>query len=178
MPKNALPGIFRAPQYSLPKSSSLRDTGNLARTKIPGFSVRNHCESDQPPRVHPTAVVSDSARLGAGVSIGPFCVIDNGVEIGDGCVLGPHVTIFSGTTLGKDCRIHAGGVLGDLPQDQAFRDAVTFVHIGARSIIRECATVHRGTKPGTTTAIGDDCLPTVEAQSRPPAKAETPTSAG
>jgi len=102
--------------------------------------------------------VSASARLGAGVSIGPFGVIENDVEIGDGCILGPHVTILSGTTLGKECRVHAGAVLGDLPQDQAFRDAVTFVHIGDRSVIRECATVHRGTKPGTITAIGDDCL--------------------
>jgi len=102
--------------------------------------------------------VCASARLGAGVSIGPFCVIQSGVEIGDGCALGPHVTIFSGTTLGKDCRIHAGAVLGDLPQDQAFRDAITFVRIGDRSVIRECATVHRGTKPGTVTAIGEDCL--------------------
>ncbi|MGQ0633291.1 MAG: acyl-ACP--UDP-N-acetylglucosamine O-acyltransferase [Planctomycetaceae bacterium] len=108
--------------------------------------------------VHPTATVSSRAQIGADVTIGPHCVIEEDVEIGAGCHLGPHVVVLRHTTLGAGSRIHAGAVLGDLPQDQAYRDAVSHVKIGARSVIREYVTIHRGTKPGTTTEIGEDCL--------------------
>jgi UDP-N-acetylglucosamine acyltransferase len=114
---------------------------------------------DQPPRIHPTAVVSRNARLGTGVVVGPFCVVDDAVEIGAGTILGPHVTVLPFTTLGSGCRVHAGAVLGDLPQDQAYQSGtVSGVRIGDRCVIRECATIHRGTKPGTLTEIGDECL--------------------
>lgn len=58
--------------------------------------------------VHPTAVVSPSARLGERVSIGPLCVIGDDVEIGAGTVLHPHVTIYPGATIGPDCVLHSG----------------------------------------------------------------------
>lgn len=120
--------------------------------------MRVHSENSEPRRIHPSAVISPAADLGAGVSVGPFCVIEDDVALGDGCVLGPHVAILSGTSLGRNCRVHAGAVLGDLPQDQAFRDAATFVRIGANCVFRECVTVHRGTLEGTTTEIGEGCL--------------------
>jgi len=109
-------------------------------------------------RIHPTAVVSSKARIAEGVSIGPFCVIDDHVEIGAGSVLGPHVTILAYTTLGENCRVHAGAVLGDLPQDQRFGGAVSFSRIGAGCVIREGVTVHRGTEPDSATIVGDSCL--------------------
>ncbi len=114
--------------------------------------------ADGPAAIHPTAVVSAKARLGAGVSIGPFCVVERDVEIGAGTTLGPHATILPFTTLGAGCRVHSGAVLGDLPQDLRFRDAVSYVQIGAGCVIREGVTVHRGTEPETATVIGDGCL--------------------
>ncbi|MGE5195115.1 MAG: acyl-ACP--UDP-N-acetylglucosamine O-acyltransferase [Deltaproteobacteria bacterium] len=113
---------------------------------------------EKPPVIHPTAVVSPKARLGDGVSIGPFCVVEDDVEIGAGTAVGPHVTILRFTTLGPACRVHSGAVLGDLPQDQRFRDAVSYVRIGAGCVIREGATVHRGTEPGSATVVGDGSL--------------------
>lgn len=109
-------------------------------------------------RIHPTATVSSQARVGAGSVIGPHCVIDADVEIGAGCVLGPHVVVLPHTTLGSGCRLHAGAVLGDLPQDQAYRDTRSYVRIGSQCVIREHVTVHRGTKPDTCTEVGDHCL--------------------
>ena len=111
-----------------------------------------------PALIHSTAVVSSNARLGEGVSIGPFCVIDDEVEIGAGTVLGPHVTILPFTTLGAECRVHAGAVLGDLPQDQRYGGAVSSVRIGAGCVIREGVTVHRGTESDSATIVGDNCL--------------------
>ena len=36
--------------------------------------------------IHPSAIISNSARLGENVTIGPYCVIGDEVEIGDGSV--------------------------------------------------------------------------------------------
>jgi UDP-N-acetylglucosamine acyltransferase len=47
-------------------------------------------------------------------------------------------------------------VLGHLPQDLAFKGGTTYTKIGSRNTIREYVTVHRGTKEGSSTQIGDD----------------------
>ncbi|MDI6774634.1 MAG: acyl-ACP--UDP-N-acetylglucosamine O-acyltransferase [Verrucomicrobiota bacterium] len=104
------------------------------------------------------ALIDPAAKLGNNVAIGPFAVIERDVEIGDGCVIGPHASILRHTTMGPGCRVHAGAVIGDVPQDTAFRDVESFVRIGANCVIREGVTIHRGTKPGTATEIGDGCF--------------------
>jgi UDP-3-O-[3-hydroxymyristoyl] glucosamine N-acyltransferase len=80
--------------------------------------------------VRASAVVHPSARLGAGVTVEEFavieqdaeiaegtrigagCVIRRGVKIGKRCELYSNVTIYSGTTLGDRIIVHAGAVLG------------------------------------------------------------------
>lgn len=47
--------------------------------------------------IHATAVVEDGAQLGAGVSIGPYCVVGRDVSLGDGVVLHSHVVIAGRT---------------------------------------------------------------------------------
>lgn len=108
--------------------------------------------------IHATAVVDKGARLGSNVSIGPFACVEKNTVIGDGAVLGPHVVIFQHTTIGAGCKIHAGVVIGDLPQDLSFKETESHVRIGAGCTIREGVTIHRGTKPGTTTEIGNECF--------------------
>ncbi|MFH1477894.1 MAG: acyl-ACP--UDP-N-acetylglucosamine O-acyltransferase [Verrucomicrobiota bacterium] len=108
--------------------------------------------------IHPTAIVNSKVELGLNVTIGPFCVIDADVKIGDNVHIGPHVVILPYTTLGAGCTIHAHAVLGDLPQDMAFKtDVVSYVRIGADCTIREGVTIHRGTKPETETTVGAGC---------------------
>lgn len=108
--------------------------------------------------IHKTATIDKKAVIGSDVSIGPYSYIEGGVVIGDGCVIGPHVSIFKHTTIGDGCEVHAGAVLGDTPQDVGFGGDESYVRIGARCIIREGVTVHRGTKPGTITQTGDSCF--------------------
>jgi len=108
--------------------------------------------------IHPTAVVDPGAVIGAGVTIGPFAFVDRDTRIGDGCVIGPHSVILRYTSLGPNCRVHSCAVLGDLPQDLAFKDEASFVKIGANCVFREGVTIHRGTKPGTATVVDDQCF--------------------
>lgn len=109
--------------------------------------------------IHPTALVESDAQIGSNVDIGPFSYVANHVTLGDDCHLGPHVTILPHTTLGTGCQVHAGAVLGDLPQDLAFQpNTVSYVQIGQRCVLREGVTVHRGTHANTVTQVGDDCL--------------------
>jgi len=108
--------------------------------------------------IHKTAIIDVAAELGKDVSVAPFAYIEGNVRIGDNCVIGPHASVLRYTTLGEKCIVHAGAVLGDLPQDLAFSGCDSFVKIGANCVIREGVTVHRGTKPGTTTEIGDNCF--------------------
>jgi UDP-N-acetylglucosamine acyltransferase len=109
-------------------------------------------------RFHNTAVVEDGAEIGTDVSVGPFSFIEAGARIGDRCLIGPHVTVYGQVSVGADCRVHAGATLGDLPQDYGFKDCESRVTIGSGCLIREGVTIHRGTKPGTQTTVGDNCF--------------------
>ncbi len=109
--------------------------------------------------IHPTAIIDPSARLGANVSVGAYSIVGPRVEIGDQSVLHPHVVIYSGVKMGKANTIHAGAVIGDVPQDLSFLTSTnSFVCIGDRNTIRENVTIHRGSKESSVTNIGNDCF--------------------
>ncbi|HUG92842.1 MAG TPA: acyl-ACP--UDP-N-acetylglucosamine O-acyltransferase [Planctomycetaceae bacterium] len=107
--------------------------------------------------IHATAVVDPEARIHPAANIGPHVVIDGPVTIGPDCVVSPFAVILGHTELGAGCRVHSHAVVGDLPQDRAFGGGVSFCRIGAGTIIREGATVHRGTAPESATIIGERC---------------------
>lgn len=108
--------------------------------------------------VHATAVVDASAQLADDVSVGPFAVIGPDVVIGPRSRIGPHVFVERNTTIGADCRIHAGAVLGSDPQDLKFDGEHTRLTIGDDTVIREYATLNRGTAARGRTQIGSHCL--------------------
>ena len=82
------------------------------------------------PGVHPTAIVDPSVKLGAGVHIGAYTIVEKGSEIDDGAVIEaqvfigencrvgaathiyPQVTLREGTIVGKGCILHCGVRLG------------------------------------------------------------------
>lgn len=108
--------------------------------------------------IHPTSAIESGAKIGKNVSIGPFCYIRHDVEIGDNCILDAHVTLLPYTSIGQNCHLHSNVVIGDLPQDVGFKDEPSYVRIGNNCTLREGVTIHRGTKAGTKTIVGDDCL--------------------
>ena len=108
--------------------------------------------------IHKTAIIDKSAELGNDIDVGPFTVIEADVTIGDGTVIGPNVSIRPYTSIGPRCSVHAGAVLGGVPQDVNFQGGKSFVTIGANCQIREGVTINRGTQTDSVTEIGDDCF--------------------
>src|SRR5207302_378791 len=83
-----------------------------------------------PAGISPRAAISATAKLGDGVSVGPFSTIaddvvlgdgvivfqnvsiESGSVIGDGTVIYPQMSIYEGSIIGKRCIIHSGTVIG------------------------------------------------------------------
>ena len=109
--------------------------------------------------IHATAVVDPSAKLGTNVEIGPFCVIGPDVELGDGVVVHSHAVITGRTTLGPECKVFPFASIGQAPQDVKFHGEPSTLTIGAKTIIREHATLNPGTEGGhMSTKVGSNCL--------------------
>jgi UDP-N-acetylglucosamine acyltransferase len=108
--------------------------------------------------IHPSAVVSERARLGAGVVVGPGAVVEDEVTIGDRTEVRAHAVVKRFTVLGADNAVHEGAVLGGEPQDVAFGGEKTGLEIGDGNRIREGVTIHRATRPGAVTRVGSECF--------------------
>lgn len=116
-------------------------------------------EHDVPARalIDPTACVAPAARLGGGVRVGPFAVIEDDVEIGAGCEIAAHAVIKRHTRMGPDNRIGEHAVIGGVPQDLAFRGQRSYLVIGAGNVIREGATLNRSSREDEATTVGNRC---------------------
>ncbi len=107
--------------------------------------------------IHPTAQVHRGARLGQGVSIGAFTIVDEHVEIGDGTHIGHHCVVTGHTRIGRDNRIFHFVSLGEAPQDKKYGAEPTRLEIGDRNTIREFGTFNRGTvQDAGVTHLGND----------------------
>ncbi len=108
---------------------------------------------------HPTAIVADGAKLGAGVEIGPYCVIGGEVELSDGVVLHSHVVVAGHTRIGPRTQVFPFASLGHRPQDLKYGGETSELVIGADNMIREHVTMNPGTEGGgLLTKVGDHCL--------------------
>ena len=104
-------------------------------------------------------VIDSSAKIGKDVTIGPWTIIGPEVEIGDGCDIASHVVIKSHTRLGKNNRIFQFASVGEDPSDKKYHGEVSWLEMGDNNIVREGATLHRGTESGGgITRIGSDNL--------------------
>ncbi|MCD6308761.1 MAG: acyl-ACP--UDP-N-acetylglucosamine O-acyltransferase [Candidatus Latescibacteria bacterium] len=108
--------------------------------------------------IHPTAIIDDDAGIAGDVGIGPYAVVESNVVIGRGTMVGASAFIGRGTQLGEDIRVFPHAVVGTVPQDLKFGGEETTLEIGDRTVVREFATLNRGTHARGKTTVGSDCL--------------------
>jgi len=112
-----------------------------------------------PAKIHPSAVVSDGARIGRDCYIGPYTVVGPQVELGDEVRLDSHCVIDGKTIIGAGSHVYPFVSIGLAPQDLKYKGEPAKTRVGQRNQIREFVTIHRGSAGGgMLTQIGDDCL--------------------
>ena len=106
--------------------------------------------------IHPTAIVEKGAKLGKGCVVGPGAILGAEVELGEGCVVGPKAVLEGRVVMGAKKSDWGGGSdWGGAARHRIFRGAKSGVMVGDGNIFREYVTIHRGTKEGTDTVIGN-----------------------
>lgn len=95
--------------------------------------------------IHPTAIIDASAHIDADVFIGPYCTIGPNVTIASGTKLHSHVVVSGHTKIGKGNEIFQFASIGEVCQDLKYKGEETWLEIGDHNIIREHASLHRGT---------------------------------
>ncbi len=108
--------------------------------------------------IHPTAVIDKQAQIASSADIGPFAVIEGPVKIGEETRVFPHAFINGWTEIGDRCQIHPSAVVGHFPQDFNYKGDRSYLRIGSGTIIREGASIHRGTQPESWTILGENCF--------------------
>ena len=110
--------------------------------------------------IHPTALISDKAKIADDVEVGAYSIIGDNVEIGSGTRIDSHVVVSGPTIIGKDNHIYQFASIGDDPQDKKYADEPTRLIMGDRNTIREFCTISRGTTQdvGDTTIANDNWI--------------------
>lgn len=107
--------------------------------------------------IHPSAIVSENAKIGDDVIIGPFAIIEEGTEIGARTRVDAHAQVRRGSIIGEDNVIGSGALVGADPQFKGFDSSIqSGTRMGHRNVIREYVTIHRSIEEGTSTILGDE----------------------
>ena len=106
----------------------------------------------------PLAYIHPEAKIARNVVIEPFTTIHKDVEIGDGTWIGSNVTIMEGARIWKNVKIFPGAVISCTPSDLKYNGEYTTCVIKDNAVIRECATISRGTTDKFTTEVGENTL--------------------
>ncbi len=106
--------ITNHPKLAFARAAQLfREDTRAAQTVIhPSAVVHESASLGAGVQVQANAVIGEGAQVGAHTRIGSGCAIGAGVKIGANCDLYPNVTIYPQTTIGDRVIIHAGAVLG------------------------------------------------------------------
>jgi len=109
-------------------------------------------------RIHPTALIDESAEIGEGVEIGAQAIVGEGCKVGDGSILSARAVLERNVILGCGVKVGVGTVLGGDPQDLKYKGEHTTVEIGDGTTIREYTTINRGTTQSYKTTVGKGCF--------------------
>ncbi len=81
------------------------DNPSLAFAKVVNLAAPNDVK--HPEGTHPSAIISDKAKLGKGVAIGAYSIVEDGVEIGDNTIIYGGCYVGRNTKIGKKCLIYS-----------------------------------------------------------------------
>ncbi len=121
--------VLVAPEHApmCPVAALVDPNPYLAYARIAGLLCP---EAGAEPGIHPTAVVSASARIDPSANVGPLAVIEDDADIGERASVGPgcvvqrgaavgadtrlisRVNVYAGVKIGRRCIVHAGAVIG------------------------------------------------------------------
>jgi UDP-N-acetylglucosamine acyltransferase len=106
-------------------------------------------------QIHPTAIVDQSAEIGAETVIGPYCVIGAQVVLGANCWLQHHVTLAGPMHAGDGNKFYAYCSIGQQTQDLKYKGEPTYLEVGDENTFREFVTVNRSTTAEGKTRVGN-----------------------
>ncbi len=106
-----------SPEVEHPEHNLLISTDPLA-THVAATKLLNPTELNIPgltkkSTIHPSAVISKSAKLGRNVIVGPNVVIYDGVRIGEDTILHAGVVIMADVVVGAECIFYPNAVVQD-----------------------------------------------------------------
>lgn len=106
--------------------------------------------------IHPTALIHADAQIDPSATIGPYVIIDGPAKVGPGAKVEAHAQLVGDVAIGSGTTIGRAAIIGGDPQDLSFKpETASGVIIGENNVIREHVTIHRATKPGTFTTVGN-----------------------
>jgi UDP-N-acetylglucosamine acyltransferase len=105
-------------------------------------------------QIHATAIVDPGAQIGAGTSVGPYCIVGADVVLGENCWLQHHVTLAGPMQAGAGNKFYAYCSIGQQTQDLKYKGEPTYLEIGDENVFREFVTVNRSTTNEGKTRIG------------------------
>ena len=86
------------------KNGIVVEDSRLAFVKVLEFFSNDNQEFEG---IHPSAIISKSARIGSKTNIGPNVVIGDMTVIGDNTVIGPNNVIGPNVVMGNNCRLYS-----------------------------------------------------------------------
>ena len=110
--------------------------------------------------ISPHAIVDSSARLGADVEIGPFCMVHAGVEIGAGSRIGAYCEIGVRSEHQRKCSVLTIGPGALIRSHSVIYGGSTYgagLETGHRVTLREGTRCGAGVRIGTLSDIQGDC---------------------
>lgn len=106
--------------------------------------------------IHPTALIDPRAQIDPSAEIGPYVVVEGAAEVAAGCKIQAHAQLVGHVVVGEGTWIGRAAIIGAEPQDLGFDLATpSSVILGKKNVIREHVTIHRGSKAGGVTQMGD-----------------------
>lgn len=110
--------------------------------------------------IHPSAIVSPRARLGANVAIGPFTIVHDGAEIGDNAVIDGFCEIGYPTPLAEGAPLVLGANARIRSHSVFYQGATLGPNLvtGHRVVVREKTLAGCNFQIGTMNDVQGDCV--------------------